>query len=232
MNKDKHARLGILMLDTRFPRIKGDVGNPQTWPFPVRFGVVKGATPQAIVCDDQEPFVQEFIETGHRLVAEGCQGIATTCGFLSLIRPRLSAALGVPVAASALEQAAQIKAMLPPDQRVGVLTISEASLSHAHLRVAGVPIGSPVKGMEGTGFARSILQNETTLDVTLARQEMVAAAQELIADQPDVGALLLECTNMVPYGLDVARATGRPVYSVYTYLRWFHAGLTPHAFER
>ena len=101
-------KLGILMLDTAFPRILGDVGNAETWPFAVRYGVVKGATPQAIVCEDIEPFVQAFIEEGQRLVALGCTGIATTCGFLSLIRPRLVEALGVPVAASALEQAGQI----------------------------------------------------------------------------------------------------------------------------
>lgn len=232
MDKEQPARLGILMLDTRFPRIKGDVGNAETWPFPVRFGVVKGATPQAIVCQDQEPFVQAFIETGHRLVAEGCQGIATTCGFLSLIRPRLSAALGVPVAASALEQAAQVKGMLPPDQLIGVLTISAASLSGAHLRVAGVPAGSPVKGMEGSQFADSILENKDTLDVVSARQEMASAAKALVSEEPKIGALVLECTNMVPYAPDIAQATGRPVYTIYTYLKWFQAGLTPHVFER
>lgn len=224
------ARLGILMLDTRFPRIKGDVGNAETWPFPVRYGVVDGATPQAIVVEDPEPFVQGFIEEGQRMVAEGCSGIATTCGFLSLIRPRLAAALGVPVAASALEQAGQIKALLPPKQRLGILTISAGALTADHLRVAGVPSEVTIKGMEGTSFAQSILSNETTLDVPRARSEMVAAARELVAEDPAIGAIILECTNMVPYARGIAAATERPVFSIYSYLRWFHAGLDPHAF--
>jgi len=226
------ARLGILMLDTRFPRIPGDVGNAKSWDFPVRYAVVPGATPQAIVCEDPEPFVQSFIEAGRQLVAEGCTGIATTCGFLALIRQHLAASLGVPVAASALEQAAQIRAMLAPEKRLGILTISKSSLSEAHLATAGVPGDSLIAGMEGSSFARTILGNRTTLDVAAARQEMVQAASGLCRDHPAVGAILLECTNMVPYAPEIAEATGRPVYSIHGYLNWFHAGLAPPGFPQ
>lgn len=230
---DGPAKLGILMLDTQFPRIPGDVGNARTWPFAVRYGVVPGATPQAIVvAGDIEPFVQAFIEAGRAMIAEGCTGIATTCGFLALIRPRLAAALGVPVAASALEQAPLIVPMLGPGKTLGVLTISAESLTAAHLDAAGVPAGSPVQGMAGSSFARSILGNETTLDVEAARAEMVQAAEQLVTEHPQIGAIILECTNMVPYAPQVAAATGRPVYSIYTYLRWFEAGLAPQTFAR
>ena len=201
MTNETGARLGILMLDTRFPRILGDVGHAGSWDFPVRYAVVPGATPEAIVCDDIDPFVQAFIAVGRDLIAEGCTGIATTCGFLALIRPRLAEALGVPVAASALEQAGQIAACLPPGQRVGILTISAVTLSTAHLRAAGVPEGSPVVGMEGSGFARTILGNLPDLDVAQAQAEMVQAAQRLVEAHADVGAILLECTIMVPLSL-------------------------------
>lgn len=230
MVKDTGARLGILMLDTRFPRILGDVGNAGSWSFPVRYAVVPGATPEAIVCDDIEPFVEAFIAAGRGLVAEGCTGIATTCGFLALIRPRLAKALGVPVAASALEQAGQIAACLPPGQKVGILTISAGTLSPAHLRAAGVPEGSPVAGLEGSSFAQTILGNAAELDVAQARADMVQAANRLVTTNPDVGAILLECTNMVPYAPDIAAATGRPVHSIHSYLNWFHAGLQPPRF--
>lgn len=224
------SRLGILMLDTQFPRIPGDVGNALTWPFPVSFKVVKGATPQAIVCDDMEPFVQAFIAAGCELVAEGCTGIATTCGFLALIRPRLAQALGVPVAASSLEQAGMIRAMLARDQKVGILTISAASLSRAHLAAAGVPKDSVLRGVDDSAFADSILNNLPELDVPAARSSMTSTCVEMTDQHPDIGAILLECTNMVPYARDIAQATGWPVYSIYTYLMWFHASLTPEHF--
>ncbi len=218
------------MLDSRFPRIAGDIGNPVTWPFPVKFAVVPGATPQAVVCEDVEPFVQAFIAAGKDLVAQGCTGIATTCGFLALIRPRLAKELGVPVAASSLEQAPMILPTLAPDQRIGILTISARTLSPEHLAVAGVPEGTPVQGVDDTGFARTILDNVPELDVAQARRDMVANATKLVTENPDVGAVLLECTNMVPYAADIARAVKRPVYSVSTYLRWFHEALAPRTF--
>lgn len=231
MAQKAQARLGILMLDTRFPRIPGDVGHAGSWPFPMRYGVVPGATPEAIVRADPAPFVDAFIDMGRSLVADGCSGIATTCGFLALLRPRLAEALGVPVAASALEQAGQIAASLPPEKRLGVLTISADSLTQRHLDVAGVPAGTVVAGMEGSHFAETILGNRPELNVPLARQEMCERAVAMVQDDPDIGALLLECTNMVPYARDLAAATGRPVYSIHSYLRWFHEGLLPSAFD-
>ena len=36
--------VGILMLKTTFPRPPGNIGNPDTWPFPVRYAMVEPAT--------------------------------------------------------------------------------------------------------------------------------------------------------------------------------------------
>jgi Asp/Glu/hydantoin racemase len=230
MNSDAKPKLGILMLDTQFPRIPGDVGNAETWDFPVAYAIVKGATPQAIVCEDTSPFVEAFVAEGRRLVQSGCVGIATTCGFLAVIRPRLAAQLGVPVAASALEQAAQIKSCLAPRQTLGVLTISKRSLTCPHLEAAGVPEDTHVVGLDGSSFARTILGNEKTLDVPAARAEMVAATRRLLREAPRTGAILLECTNMVPYAADIQAVAGVPVHSIYSYLKWFHEGLRARRF--
>ncbi|MEM9966665.1 MAG: aspartate/glutamate racemase family protein [Pseudomonadota bacterium] len=163
-------------------------------------------------------------------MTEGCNAIATTCGFLALIRPRLTEALGVPVAASALEQAAQIHALLPPGRTLGILTISARSLTPEHLRVAGVRPDAPIQGIEESDFAKAILGNARTFDIARARDDMVKAAKHFVEVHPHIGAIILECTNMVPYAADVAKAIRRPVFSIYTYVRWFHAALHPHVF--
>jgi hypothetical protein len=83
--------LGILMLDTAFPRIRGDVGNPATWPFPVRFKVVRHASPQRVVRADAAGLLDAFVAAGRALAAEGATAIITTCGFLALHQYKLAA---------------------------------------------------------------------------------------------------------------------------------------------
>lgn len=222
------ASVGILMLEARFPRIPGDMGNALTWPFPVHYRVVRGASPDRVVRQRAEGLLEDFIAAARELVADGVDGITTNCGFLSLFQDDLAAAAGVPVATSSLMQAPMIQATLPPGKRVGILTISASTLTEEHLRKAGVPEGTPVGGTDGgREFSRVILNNEERLDVEAARRDLIEAGRELAGKNPDVGAILLECTNMTPYAADIARATGLPVFSIYSFITWFQSALAP-----
>ncbi|PZW49148.1 hypothetical protein C8P66_103174 [Humitalea rosea] len=223
------APLGILMLEARFPRIPGDMGNGETWPFPVLFRVVRGATPEKVVLKGAQGLLPDFIAAARELVDLGAEGITTNCGFLSLFQAELAAAVGVPVATSSLMQVAMVQATLPPGKRVGVVTVSGGSLTPAHLSAAGVPLDVPMAGTEGgREFFRVLIQAaKTDLDVALARQDILDAGADLMRRHPEVGAIVLECTNMPPYAADLAAATGVPVFDIYALISWFHAGLRP-----
>lgn len=225
------ASVGILMLEARFPRIPGDMGNATTWPFPVHYKVVRDASPDRVVRKGAEGLLEKFLEAARELVADGVDGITTNCGFLALFQKELAEAAGVPVAASSLMQVAMVENLLPPGKRAGILTISGSSLTDKHLLAAGVPDGTPVGTTEGgREFTRAILDNELELDVELARLDNVAAAEALVASNPEVGALVLECTNMIPYAGDIRDATGLPVFSMGSFVSWFQAGLVPRRY--
>lgn len=225
------ASIGILMLEARFPRIPGDMGNALTWPFPVHYRVVKGASPDLVVRRKAEGLLPVFIEAARELVADGVDGITTNCGFLVLFQEELSRALPVPVATSSLMQAPLIQAILPAGKCVGILTISAEALTHEHLVAAGLSPDIPVVGIEpGAEFQRVILGNEAELDTDKARDDMLEAAARLRHENPNVGAILLECTNMTPYAADVRAATGLPVFSIYEFITWFHGALKPRRF--
>ncbi len=222
------AAVGILMLEARFPRIPGDMGNALTWPFPVLYRVVRDASPDRVVRRRAEGLLDAFIDAARGLVADGADGITTNCGFLSLFQADLAGAVGVPVAASSLMQVAQVNAVLPPGRRAGILTISASTLTAEHLAKAGVPEGTPVGSTEGgRAFTRAILGNEPELDVNQARADNVEAARALVAAHPDLGALVLECTNMIPFAADIRAATGLPVWSMASFVAWFQSGLAP-----
>ncbi len=227
------AAIGILMLDSRFPRIPGDMGNALSWPFPVHYRVVRGATPARVVAPDDPDLLAPFLEAARDLVADGVSGITTTCGFLTLYQRALSEALPVPVVTSSLMQVEMVNRTLPGGRRAGVLTIAASALTNAHLDAAHVPPGTPIGTTEGGAtFTQAILSGGTTLDVEGARRDVVEGALALQAVNADLGAIVLECTNMVPYAPDVAAATGLPTYSIHTLINWFHNSLVPPRFEQ
>lgn len=225
------ARVGILMLETRFPRIPGDMGNALTWPFPVLYKIVPGASPRRVVDDRAAGLPDAFLAAAAELVRLGADGITTTCGFLSLFQRDIAAHVGVPVAASSLMQVPLIERLLPPGRRVGIVTISAASLTREHLIAAGVDPATPVVGTDnGREFTRAILNDEERLDVAAAERDILDAGDALITQYPATGAVVLECTNMVPYARALSARLRLPVYSIHSLVSWFHAGLVPRDF--
>lgn len=217
--------LGILMLQTRFPRPPGDIGNPATWPFPVRYAVVPGARVGRVVAQSPDPSLLEpFIEAAGELLDAGVQIITTSCGFLVLFQDALAARLPVPVLSSSLLQIPWVSPLLGARQ-VGVITIDAQQLGEAHLRAAGAPADTPVEGIEGGELHRVIMGDRQTLDEQRACQELLAAGDRLRARVENLGAVVLECTNLPPYSDALRRHLGLPVYDVTTALGWLSAGI-------
>jgi aspartate/glutamate racemase len=226
------APLGILMLEARFPRIPGDMGNGTTWSFPVLYRVVSGASPEKVVLNGAAGLLPDFIDAAKDLVRLGAEAITTNCGFLSLFQKEIAAAVGVPVATSSLMQVPWVQATLPPGKRVGLVTVSGSTLTPAHLAGAGVPLDTPLVGTEhGKEFFRVLIKAEKDdMDIAQAERDVVEAGRELVARNPDVGAIVLECTNMPPYAAALQAEVGLPVYDIYSMITWFHAGLRPRQF--
>ena len=225
------ACVGVLMLDTDFPRIPGDLGNALTWPFPMLFRVVRGATSQKTINDQAPEALQAFIAAGIELVSDGADGLATSCGFLTLYQDELAAACGVPVAASSLMQVPMVERLLPPGKRVGILTINLAYMTPAHLAAANIAPDTPIMGCEaGPEFAKFTRRGDQFVDCVQAEQDILDAGAELVRRHPEVGAIVLECTNMPPYAAALGAHVGLPVYSIYSFLTWFQAGLSPRRF--
>ena len=226
--------VGILMLDTRFPRIPGDMGNAATFPFPVRYHRVAGADPDLVVRRGAEGLLPAFIEGARQLEREGVGAITTNCGFLIKYQPQLAGAVRVPVFTSSLLLVPLVHRMLAPGRSIGLMTVNAAGLTAEHLAGAGIgrDVLLVVAGMEGEKeFTRVLLDNELELDVDAARAEHVRVARRLVTDHPEVGAIVLECTNMPPYAADIQRVTGLPVFDIVSLVTMAHgalqAGLAP-----
>ena len=209
------AFLGIVMLDTRFPRPPGDIGNPVTFKragIPARFKTVSGASPKRVVQQADPALLKPFIDAVASLVEDGASMISTSCGFLAAYQSQLSGAVRVPVVTSSLLQCVRFR-------RPGIVTFDASALGANILTAAAVRAGTPIEGVEpSTEFYRRILGNEPTLDVLEAERNVVDTAIRLVSRHPEVEDIVLECTNMPPYRAAVANATGRKVHDLETLL--------------
>jgi hypothetical protein len=207
--------LGILMLETRFPRPLGDIGNPETLAragIPARFAVVAGASPTRVVRAADPALLGPFVAAARRLVGEGARMISTSCGFLARHQAELAAAVPVPMWSSSLLQCRRF-------ERPGIVTFDRGALSGDILAAAGVADGTPIEGLEpGCELHARILGDDATLDLEAAEQDVVAAALRLVARHPALTDIVFECTNMPPYRQAAARACGRPVHDIETLL--------------
>jgi hypothetical protein len=222
--------LGLLMLDTRFPRPPGDIGHPTTFGFPVRRRVVAGATPGRVVRGDAQDreLLAHFVAAGCALVQEGTVAISTSCGFLARWQRELQAALPVPVWTSALLKLKELSPL-----RCGVITIEASSLTAAHFEAVGADPATPVEGIApGSPLHRTLLEDRPELDEADARAQVLAAGQRLLAREPGLQALVLECTNLPPYAAALRQATGLPVHDIVSLLHERMASLTAGSLAR
>lgn len=222
--------IGVLMLDTVFPRIPGDIGHAGTFPFPVLYHRVRQAFPSRVIREADPALLDGFIEGARALEAAGVLAVTTSCGFLSMFQRQLAEAVRVPVFTSALMLVPMVARMLGPDRVIGVLTVDSGSLGPRHLAEMGITEEIPVvvAGLEkGHAFSPVLLDNELELDVEAARREHVEVARDLLERHPQVGAIVLECTNMPPYAAAIRQATGLPVFDITSLMRMVHAALVP-----
>lgn len=211
-------KIGILMLETQFPRIPGELGNATSFSYPVRYHVVKSASPQRVVREKDPKLLKPFIEGAQALELFGVKAITTNCGFLAQFQEKVADSVNIPFFSSSLMQIPMVYRMLKKNQKVGVLTVNSATLTADLFKKVGaenIPVA--IKGLENEEeFTHVMLDNPLELDVDKARDENVRVAKELVQENPDVGALVLECTNMPPYAKEIQEAIDLPVFDIFT----------------
>lgn len=224
--------IGVLMLDSTFPRICGDIGNAKTWDFPVLYKKVEGGTPQKVVLELTSEDIQPFIEGAKELERAGVKAITTSCGFLALFQEELSNCVNIPVFTSALLFVPMLSRMIGRNKKIGILTANKKTLTQQHLKAVGIEnIPCKIVGLEeGEQFTNFTVQNKDSVNVETCREELIKAAKELTKDG-DIGVVVLECTNMPPYTKDIQEAAGLPVFDIVMLTNMFYKAINPENFR-
>lgn len=218
--------IGILVLDCYYPFLPGNVANASTFDFPVRYAVVEGATADRLLYQADPTLIDPFIAAARKLQDDGVKAITGACGFMALFQKEIAAAVDIPVFSSSLLQVPFIHQIT--GKRVGIITADSGCLKPAHFAGVGVAADTPlaIGGMEHTeAFMQGIIANIGELDDDGIREGVLSVAQQLQADHDDLGAILLECSDLPPYAHNVQAATGLPVFDFITMINYVHETL-------
>lgn len=209
------------MLDTQFPRILGDAGNPDTYPMDVVIHIVENVSSLDVVNDQQMPstILQQFIDAAQSLEQKGVSAITSTCGFLFKEQVQISNAVGVPVMVSSLSLYAEIKRGIGSDKII-ILTASSTdlvSLIHSSDEIEKDDV--VIIGMEYcSAFSNVILRDKQDQLEELRSEEIEEFIKSkligLLSVRNDIGAILIECGNLPPYISAIKTVTDLPVYSI------------------
>lgn len=208
------------MLDTQFHRPVGDVGNKDTFAYPVEYKKVNGASISRVVREGDAALIKPFVQAAKELEDRGIKAITTSCGFLALYQKEIQQQLGVPFFSSSLLQIPL--AGIIAGEPIGVVTASKSSLTESHLK--GVDAHQHqviIKGMdEMPAFSGAIIKEELELDETAIAEEMKQVTAELVTEHPELKAIVLECTNMPPYKEAIRNITNLPIFDITTLINY------------
>ena len=221
--------IGIIMLDTHFPRIAGDIGNPDSFPFPVIYEYVAQAQVANVV--STQPLSNDVAlactRAAERLQARGATLIGTSCGFLAAVQSRLQAAVSCPVLSSSLLLIPLLRAMYGQNAAIGVLTFDADQIGEHHFN-GNYDNDVFIEGLPKTGALYSTIANDAMeLDESQALANTVNTARVLLSRAPQTRVFLLECTNLSPYKAELRQQFGLPVFDLVDALTWMHAACTP-----
>lgn len=209
--------IGVLALESYFPKPPGHIKNPSSLGFTTCYEIIEGLTVPGLLNNPSDDMIAPLLDAARRLEKQGVKVITGSCGFLALFQRQITEAVSIPVFVSSLVQAPLIYVMT--GKPVGVLTASASLLTQKHLEgVGAADIPLVIEGLESSDeFAKVILRNERNdMDLKLVEAEVVSAGERLISRAPEIGAILLECTDLPPYAHSLQERFGRPVFDIIT----------------
>lgn len=238
LSKDNYKKpyIGIIILDTKFQRILGDIGNSKTWKFPVIYRLMKEIYPNKIVNqkDFRTSIMAMAIRTARELEEVGVDAITTTCGFLAKYQKEISNNVSVPVFTSSLLQIPMIYQILNQEKKIAVITANSKTLTGEILSCVGIKnIPLIVTGMENKNYFQKVFVSNQLVNFSRDRikNEIIETVIDLINFHHDeIGAILLECTNMSPYAHDVQETINLPVFDICSLMNWVYSGLKKEIF--
>jgi len=217
------SAIGILVLDLWYPYLPGNVANASTFSFPVLYKILEGSTGAQILTGDPV-LLDMIVDGGRELEKQGVRAIIGACGYFGHFQKEAAAILDVPVYLSSVLQIPVIRRGLKLNQKVGVICAVADSLTPRLLSQCGVCDSSDIVivGAQDLPEFKNIIQSTGHFNNYKIERQLVGLAKKFVSDNQDIGAILLECSDMPPYAWAIQKAVGLPVFDYTTLINWVY----------
>lgn len=208
--------IGILCLESRFPKPRGHVRNPLTYDFPTVQRLIRGVDIPRLLFNPSDDLLEPFVQAAQELEADGVQAHHRFLRLHGRFQDRIAAQVRVPVLLSSLVQLPLVRLMHGARAEIGVLTASGAALTPDHFRACATPMSSVhIMGMESQKeFRECILEGKRDdFELETLEREVVETARHFAASAR-LDALVLECTDLSAFAAPVQAAVQIPVYDI------------------
>lgn len=216
--------IGILMMDSSFPRIPGDIGNATTFPFPVRYEKIKGADIANVVNTQNSLVLERMVEAAKKMESEGVKAITGSCGFLAIWQKEIAKEVDIPVFMSALLQI-PMAYVITGGKSVGVITAQAKKMTSKHLEAVNASdIPVVIYGLEETEeFNKTFTYDGETLNFVAVANEVNNTVQKMLRENAEIGSIVLECSNIPPFANAISKITNLPIFDLTTLVKFVHS---------
>lgn len=213
---------GLVQLE----KLPGNSTNPETFEFPVKYCRIKGANIHTILENPCKNVLQSMICEARKMEEQGIRAITTSCGFNAVFQRELADSVNVPVFTSSLMQIPMIQKTLTKEQSVGVITAKKSALTEKHLQSVGIGKKIPIhiKGLEVcTEWNKIFSSPNEDIDIPTVEEDIVQIAISMLK-MANIGAFILECTDLPPFADAIRKKTALPVFDIVTLTNYiYHA---------
>lgn len=216
--------IGILYLDkVWYPLMPGNVVNACTYPFPVRLKAVPNLDTPKLHSGDISNY-KSILNAAKELEIEGVRAISSACGFFGHFHRQLADDMDIPVCLSSLVQIPWIRSSLKTNSKIGILTANASAITDKLLQSCGIDRRDDlvIRDLRYEKHFSAIMEDRGSFDNAAVRREVVTAAKELVENNRDIRAILLECSDTPPYASAVQKAVGLPVFDFVTMIKWLY----------
>lgn len=222
-------KVGVLLLEVPPDRFPGSLVDPSIFSVPMIEETVKGAWVDEMLAVDPA-LTQPAIEAAQRLQRRGATLLISNCGYFIAYRAAIQQQVSVPAAISSLLWLPHLNTLRMPGRKIGIITFDSVKLTRAHLEAAWPgydPEVVAIAGLEGSEMWKNAGKKDSTYDFDEIWADVRSALDRMLASNPSVQFILVECCTLCAFVPLIRRHTGLPAFDIVSLARWHLAGVDP-----